>query len=149
MTEIRSQYDAKCIVAEMHNHLLKSLESKDTPNKRRAISLLRELFEHNNYSIVYNTPYGTTELKSEETFPNDYSSRTSKRNHKIFREMWFLWEYTKEDNIIGTRMSRCEHYLTDEGYYFENVIFSIDYNVALKKVTWFSKEKDENKFSPR
>ena len=63
--------------------------------------------------------------------------------------MWFLWEYTKEDNIIVTRMSRCEHYHTDEGYYFENVIFSIDYNVALKKVTWFSKEKDENKFSPR
>lgn len=145
MIEIKSLHDAKCIIAEIHNYLLKSLESKDTPLRRRAISLLRELFEHNNYSIK-DAAFGETEYVSEQTFPSDYSSRTSKRSHKIWREMWFLWQFAKEDNVICTRIHRHETYRTDEGFYSENVTFAIDFNVVLKKVTYLSKEVDESKF---
>ena len=46
---IKSLSDAKHLVADVHNSIIDSLARKDTEIRRRAIDLLKDLFEENNY----------------------------------------------------------------------------------------------------
>ncbi len=150
---IQTQYDAKRLIAEMHNSILKSLEEKDTEIRRQAINMLRDLFEEKNYSITYEF---SDEIGFEATqlLPSDWSS-TGKRHHEITRIMTFFWLYgddyegDTEGDTITAHIIRRETYHTHDGYYHEHRSFFIDWNVNLQKWTHINRSSNKSSFTPR
>lgn len=151
---IKSLSDAKRLVADIHNSILKSLEQKDTEIRRQAIDLLRDLFEEKDYRITYE---GSDEIEFEatQTFPDDWSS-TGKRHHRVDRKMLFWWMYCEEDSRnltkgwnIMARISLHEMYDTHEGYYSERQTFVINWSVSQKKWLQIHRDCNESKFTPK
>lgn len=146
---IQTQYDAKRLIAEMHNSILKSLEEKDTEIRRQAINMLRDLFEEKNYSITYEF---SDEIGFEATqlLPSDWSS-TGKRNHEINRKMNFFWQYADEydGDTITAHIIRSESYRTHDGNYHEHKSFFIDWNVNLQKCTHINRSSNISNFDSK
>lgn len=151
---IQTLFDAKRLIADIHNSILKSIESKDTELRRQAIYLLRDAFEDKNFSIAHNFS-DEIGFESKETFPDDWSS-TGKRHHQISRSMNFNWIYTDEDsatlkkgwNII-LHITRREYYKTHEGYYSDCLGFFISWSVNLKRWYKIDRSMNERKFEPK
>lgn len=138
---IQTLFDAKRLIADMHNSILKSIESKDTELRRQAIYLLRDLrdaFEYNNFSINHKFS-DEIEFKSDETFPDDRST-TGKYRHHIYRDLEFDWFYEDEDGYpyIRARISRHELYHINERMHQDRQSILIYWSETLKRVTRIS-----------
>lgn len=136
---IQNLSDAKRLVADMHNSILQSLKRTDTPIKREAIALLRDLFEEENYNITEELS-DEIRFESERVFPDDWSF-TGKRHHTIFRRMGFFWDnYDDEYSTITAHIGRHELYNTRRNESFSELkYFFIDWSVSQQKVIRISK----------
>lgn len=130
--------DAKHLIADMHNSILQSLKRTDTPIKREAIALLRDLFEEENYNITEELS-DEIRFESKRVFPDDWSI-TGKRHHTIFRRMGFFWDnYDDEYSTITAHIGRHELYNTRNESFSELKSFFIDWSVSQQKVIRISK----------
>ncbi len=132
---IQTLFDAKRLIADIHNSILKSIESKDTELRRQAIYLLRDAFEDNNFSINHNFS-DEIEFKSHETFPDDPST-TGKYQHHIFRDLEFDWFLEDVDGYpyIRAKISRHESYRINKRRHHDFQSILIYWSVTLKRVT--------------
>ncbi|MBE6230055.1 MAG: hypothetical protein E7119_05640 [Bacteroidales bacterium] len=135
---IQTLFDAKRLIADMHNSILKSIESKDTELKRQAIYLLRDAFEYNNFSINHNFS-DEIRFESDETFPDDRST-TGKYRHHIYRDLVFDWFYEDEDGYpyIRAQITRHELYHINERMHKDRQSILIYWSETLKRVTRIS-----------
>lgn len=142
---IQTLFDAKRLISDMHNSILKSIESKDTELRRQAIYLLRDLrdaFEYNNFSINHKFS-DEIEFKSDETFPDDRST-TGKYRHHIYRDLEFDWFYEDEDGYfkkgwnIKAHIYRHELYHINERMHQDRQSILIYWSETLKRVTRIS-----------
>lgn len=151
---IQSLSDAKRLLADMHNNILKSLEQKDTEIRRQAIGLLSDLLEEHIYSVEHAFSDEIC-FEAKQTFPDDWSS-TGRRGHEINRSMQFQWSYSDEDSILANKgwniyvwIRRSEYYHTTREYYSERLAFYIIWSVSQKKWIRIRREANESKSSPR
>ena len=87
---IQNSFDAKRLIADIHNDILKSLEKSDHELKRQVIDLLRDLFEENNYIITYEYSDGI-EFEARQGFQGGSPVNISSK-------MEFRWNYTDVDD---------------------------------------------------
>lgn len=151
---IKSLSDAKRLVADVYNSIIDSLARKDTEIRRRAIDLLKDLFEENNYRVTEKWS-DHIRFEAKQTFPDDWSS-TGKRHHRIDRMMQFDWLYYDVDGALGKKgwnitvyISRYEIYHTNEVIYSENQSYSIEWSVSRKKYIRIFENANESKFTPK